>query len=99
MVPAGTTTFDGAGGITLGANIVSTGLVNVVQSVVTLTGDRSITTTNSNITLDEVITNTDNDHVLTLTAGSGNITIDDNFGAPKLSSIVIFPEPAVRVRT
>ncbi len=80
VTSAGTTTFDGAGGITLGANIVSTGLVLIQDSALTLTGNRSITTTNDNITLDEVLTDTNDDHVLTLTAGSGNIVINDNVG-------------------
>ena len=59
VTSAALTTLDGTGGITLGGNISSADAVNVSTSRITLTGDRSISTTNSNITLDEVITDTD----------------------------------------
>ena len=78
---AGSLTFNGAGGITLSANLTSTGgAISVADSAITLTGDLAITTTNQAITLDEILTDTDNDHILTLTAGNGTILINDNVG-------------------
>ncbi|HJO83933.1 MAG TPA: hypothetical protein QF520_16240, partial [SAR202 cluster bacterium] len=79
----GNTLFDGDGGLTLGADISlrnNSASFTVNNSTLTLTEDRSISTTNGDMTFDEILTDTDNDHVLTLTAGTGSIVVDDNFG-------------------
>jgi len=67
ITSAGDMTFDGVGRIDLGANLEATdasAVVNVVNSEV----------------LDEVTTDTADSHTLTLTAGAGAVTIDDNVG-------------------
>ncbi|MCP4665922.1 MAG: hypothetical protein GY849_06115, partial [Deltaproteobacteria bacterium] len=80
----GLVTFDNFGRIDLGANITTTGAganVDIVNSELQLTGDRRIETTDGSITLETVTTDTANDHILTLDAGSGGaIDVDGTIG-------------------
>ena len=79
----GSVLFAGSGNVVLEADVTTTGEgsgITVEDSVLILAGDHNLSTNNGNINLDEVQTETADSHVLTLTAGTGNITIDDNFG-------------------
>ena len=81
----GTILFDDntTGTINLGADIETTDAdaeININDAAATLSADVALTTNNGAISLDEILTDTDNTHTLTLTAGTDNIVIDDNVG-------------------
>ncbi len=83
ITSAGNLLFAGSGGITLGANLQTTGAgssISVNTSTVTITGDRFLTTNNGAILLDRVLTNLAQAHTLTLDAGTAQITVDNNVG-------------------
>ncbi|MDD2604152.1 MAG: cadherin-like domain-containing protein, partial [Desulfobacteraceae bacterium] len=83
ITSSGAVLFNGTGTIELGADVTVTGLgvgFEIIDSVLLLTGDRRIETHNGAIRLDELATDTALDHVLTLAAGLGAVTIDDNTG-------------------
>jgi len=90
----GSVHFNSTGEISMGADVETTDAGSVVQvdnSVLTITGDRTLTANNGNIILDEVSTDTPGSNTLELIAGTGNITIDDNIGTNfnKLAGLTI----------
>jgi hypothetical protein len=82
ITSAGTVLFDSTGAINLGGDIETTAAsaaITVNDSVVTVDANARLITNNGNITLDEVLDDT-NSRNLELVAGTGNVLIDDNVG-------------------
>ena len=80
---AGTVTLNGEGAINLDGDIVVTDAnapIEITTSTIRLRGDRVLSTNSSDITLDQVVNDSSGGRTLTLTAGAGNILIDDNVG-------------------
>ena len=84
MTAAGQISLDGEGTIYLAADLVTTdsgaGVDIPTATVMLVADDRNITTNDGAVTLDEIQTDTSGDHILTITAGSGEIIVDDNVG-------------------
>ena len=83
ITSAGALLFAGTGGITLSANLKTTdsaASISVNTSTVTLTGNRSLTTNSGSILLDRVLTNAASTNTLSLDAGTGQVTFDNNLG-------------------
>ncbi|MFC1858480.1 cadherin-like domain-containing protein, partial [Thermodesulfobacteriota bacterium] len=75
--------FNGTGNVFLGAdlNVMGPGGgISSPDSAFVMTGDHVLTTNSGPISLDEVRTNIVGDHVLTISAGIGDVTVDDNVG-------------------
>jgi hypothetical protein len=82
ITSAGTVLFDSTGGISLRDNIETTNsaaAITVNNSALTVNADARLITNDGNITLDEILDDT-NSRNLELVAGTGNITIEDNVG-------------------
>ncbi|NQT11236.1 MAG: autotransporter-associated beta strand repeat-containing protein, partial [Planctomycetes bacterium] len=94
LTAAGAVLLDGAGGITLGADVETTAAgaaITVSDSPLTLTGDRLLETADGAIDLDEVSTGAG--HILTVDAGSADALIsgvvDGSGGLTKVGTGVL----------
>ena len=82
---AGSVAFTGTGDVVLGADITVTNpgeSISFADSALILNGNRHLTTDDGNVALDEIRTNAVDNHTLSVTAGAGNVLVDDNIGGP-----------------
>ena len=90
----GDISISGTGSIYLKADISVAGIgsiLNIDKAKLVLKGDHQLTTVNGNILLNTVITDTPDDHSLTLSSGNGNIQILKSVGSEsaRIESLVI----------
>ena len=80
----GSIVFSGTGNIHLDADISITGIgkkLDIALATVLLKGDHLLSTVNGNISLNTILTDTPDDHILTLSAGNGDIQIITDVGS------------------